>query len=295
VSDELLNLLRKNSQYRRRWPLTAALLAMTAFVVPIVYGASPAKRESPKPDNEFASLGIVKLGRSEPAQDFVLNDTQGNAVRLSALRGRLVFVNFWATWCPPCRQEMPSMDRLYRTFKDSGFAMLAIDVKESKKEVADFMKKFGLSFPALLDTDGSVSRRYRIVGLPATYLIDRTGQLIGHKPGGKNWATPEVIVFFQRLLGHKGAPELLMDVDVGTLNSPVLPSLLHVKLSDVPVYGQQDRSSQAVARVSRGDKLFPLGKATAEGESWYMVKTEQGLIGWVRRDDVEEHSDAKHP
>jgi thiol-disulfide isomerase/thioredoxin len=288
-------LSHKNSRHRGRWPRIAAFLALTAFVVPIAYGASPTKKEPPKRDNEFASLGIVKIGRSEPAHDFVLNDVQGNSVRLSALRGRVVFVNFWATWCPPCRQEMPSMDRLYRELKDSGLAMVAIDVKESKKEVSDFMRELRLSFPALLDTDGNVSRRYGTVGLPNTYIVDRTGKLIGHKPGGKNWATSEMIASFQRLLGDRGAPGPLIDGEVGPLNSPVLPSLLYVKSSGVSVYGQQDSSSEAVARPSRGEKLYPLGKASMEGESWYMVKTEQGLIGWIRRDDVEEHSDAKRP
>lgn len=269
--------------------------ALALLVSAGVYAASRKEKALPQRDNAFGNLGIIKLNRTEPAHDFVLNDTQGNTVRLSAFKGRVVFLNFWATWCPPCREEMPSMERLYRKLKDSGLVMMAIDAKESKKEVADFMKEFRLSFPALLDTDGSVSRRYGSVGLPNTYVIDRTGRLIGHKPGARNWATPDTIAFFQRLLGDKAAPGLVIEAEVGPLDSPALPSMLYVKSGDASIHGQQDRSSETIARPSRGERLSPLGKAAAGGESWYMVKTQQGVIGWIRLSDVEEASGPKNP
>jgi hypothetical protein len=187
------------------------------------------------------------------------------------------------------------MERLYRELKDSGLVMLAIDVKESKNEVADFMKEFRLSFPALLDTDGGVSRRYGSIGLPNTYVIDRAGRLIGHKPGARNWATPDAIAFFKRLLGDKASPGVLIEAGVLPIDSPALPSVLHVKSSDASIHAQQDKSSEALARPSRGERLDPLAKASAGGESWYMVKTQQGVIGWVRLSDVEELSNSKTP
>ncbi len=244
-------------------------------------------------DNEFAKLRIRKIEPAEAAHDFTLNEIHGSSVSLGAFRGKIVFLNFWATWCPPCRTEMPSMERLYRQLKGSGLVMLAADLKENKKQVTDFMREFALTFPALLDTDGRVSRRYGIVGLPATYIIDRKGRLIGHKPGSRDWATANTVELFRKLLAVGNAPEFPAESAVTALDTPPLPPLLYVKANGIALHAQQDRSSGTVARPSRGEKLYPLGKASGGGETWYMVKTQQGLIGWIRAGDVGEQVDTR--
>ncbi len=144
------------------------------------------------------SLGIVKFDNKLKAPDFTLKDVTGKKVSLQDYRGKIVFLNFWATWCPPCRVEMPSMERLYSEFKDKDFAMLAIDLQEAASTVKDFGEQLGLSYPLLLDSDGSVGVAYGVRSIPATYLVDRQGYLIGGALGPRDWASHESF----RLINH---------------------------------------------------------------------------------------------
>ncbi len=153
----------------------------------------------------FTILRIQKFEEPLVAPDFTLNDLKGNQVTLKNFKGRVVFLNFWATWCPPCRREMPSMERLYKQLKDRDFTMLAVDMQESEKLVKAFMSDFSLSFPALLDLDGDISFLYGIRGLPSTYIIDREGMIIGKAVGPRDWSSQESIQLFQSLL-KKSAP-----------------------------------------------------------------------------------------
>jgi thiol-disulfide isomerase/thioredoxin len=121
--------------------------------------------------------------------DFASPTPEGAVVRLSDFRGKVVFLNFWASWCPACREEMPSMERLYREFKDRGFVILAVDLQEGRQAVAAFMKQLGLTFPALLDEDGTVSGRYGVRFIPTTYLVGKDGELLGRVVGPKDWAS----------------------------------------------------------------------------------------------------------
>jgi peroxiredoxin len=110
-----------------------------------------------------------------PAPDFTLEDTQGNAVTLSALKGEVVLVNFWATWCGPCRLEMPDIQRKYDAIKDQGFTVLAVNLDESLEAASGFAAELGLTFPVLLDPGGEVNDLYRVRGWPTTYIINRDG------------------------------------------------------------------------------------------------------------------------
>lgn len=242
------------------------------------------KAHSANYDQLFRKSGISGYGQPHLAPDFTLHDLSGNSVSLSQFRGRMVFLNFWATWCPPCRSEMPAMDALYNRFKGRGLVMLAVDMRESKAPVAKFMNDLQLNFPALLDINGSVSTLYGITGLPTTYIIDPKGNIIGKKVGPKNWATQDVVALFESFLEGK---EVSASAVVSTAPVP-MPSALLVKSSQVSIYTQQDERSETITKVNRGEKLVPLAKAFGGGSPWYMVKTEKGAVGWIRATEVEE-------
>jgi peroxiredoxin len=151
----------------------------------------------------FTALAINRPAEPPAAPDFTLPDLEGRPVRLREFRGKLVFVNFWATWCPPCRLEMPSMARLYQTFKQTAFAMLAVSIdRQGVQAVKPFMEELQLTFPALLDSKTEVARQYGLRGLPMTYLIDRNGWLIGAAVGGRDWSSTEAKALIAGLLRH---------------------------------------------------------------------------------------------
>lgn len=118
------------------------------------------------------------------APDFTLNTLDGGAITLSDLRGQAVLVNFWASWCPPCRAEMPAIQRVYERYRDQGFTVLAVDLQESDRQVAAFSSSLGLTFPILMDRDGSVFNRYQVKALPSTFFVDRQGVIRDVAVGG---------------------------------------------------------------------------------------------------------------
>jgi len=269
-----------------------ALIIVWTLVVLVIFSTSRddsshgQKAHSDGYERLLRKSGIIGFSQPPVAPNFTLQDLNGNSVSLSHFRGKVVFVNFWATWCPPCRHEMPSMATLYDRFKRQGLIMLAVDMRENRGPVVKFMKDLRLNFPALLDIDGKVSTLYRITGLPTTYIIDPGGRIIGKKVGPKDWATRDVMALFASLLKHG---DVQGSAVVSTTAIP-LPSVLLVKSSEASVYAQQDQSSETVARLIRGQKLTPLAKAFGAGSPWYMVKTQKGAVGWIKASDVEEAS-----
>ncbi len=156
-----------------------------------------------------AVLGLWSLQRRTPslAPDFALPDLAGQAVRLSALRGRVVLLNLWTTWCPPCREEMPSMERLYQQLRDRGFVILAISQDEGGAKVVEpFVRTLGLTFPVLIDPEHQVGDRLRVWGYPESFLIDREGRVVERVIGPRDWAAPEQVAALERLLDAPAAP-----------------------------------------------------------------------------------------
>jgi len=150
-------------------------------------------------------LSMFVIDERLKAQNFILRDLNGNQVSLKDHLEKIVFLNFWATWCPPCRQEMPSMEKLHTRFKNDDFIILAIDLQENLRQVKRFKKRFKLNFTILLDKDGKVGSVYAIRSLPTTYLIDRKGYLIGGALGARDWASDDAFKLFEQLL--KLSPE----------------------------------------------------------------------------------------
>lgn len=114
----------------------------------------------------------------EEAPDFTLTDLEGNTVHLSDYRGKGVMLNFWATNCPPCRKEMPAIERQYQQFKEQGIEILAVNIAESHLVASRFAERYGLTFPVLLDQDRSVTQRYGIIPIPTSYFIDKDGIVV---------------------------------------------------------------------------------------------------------------------
>ncbi len=111
------------------------------------------------------------------APDFTLSTLEGDSVTLSQLKGSIVVINFWATWCPSCREEMPRLEAVYKEFKGRGLVVLGVDIKEDKGTVARFIQEVGLTFPIPMDSDGAISDRYQVHGLPTSFFVDREGSI----------------------------------------------------------------------------------------------------------------------
>ncbi|GAB6062521.1 peroxiredoxin family protein [Deferrisoma palaeochoriense] len=134
----------------------------------------------------------AKAEKGRPAPDFELVGLDGTTWRLSDLRGKVVFVNLWATWCPPCRQEIPSMVRFYRRYKDKGVEILAVSEDRDPAAVRAMVMRQAVVFPVLMDRDKLVYGLYRATGVPETHLIDKKGVIRHSVIGPFDWEAPEV-------------------------------------------------------------------------------------------------------
>ena len=145
---------------------------------------------------------LTELPKPLNAPSFSLQDTDGNTYTLKSLRGRVILLNFWATWCPPCRREMPSMERLYQRFREEDFLVLAVNQWEDPDQVFAFMGQLDThpSFPILFDPQSTVSAAYGVKGLPTTFLVNKQGQLTHRAVGGREFDHPAVEKIIRELL-----------------------------------------------------------------------------------------------
>ena len=135
----------------------------------------------------FATGQLQAASSTGPAPDFTLKSSTGKNIKLSELRGQVVMINFWASWCGPCRQEMPLLDQLYQRYQPMGFTLLGVNVEEDSSAADKILKEIPVSFPVLYDNNSKVSESYQVQAMPSTFLIDRDGKLRylhkGYKPG----------------------------------------------------------------------------------------------------------------
>jgi len=143
----------------------------------------------------------LQTPKSAPALKF--KDIDGKTIDLAQLKGKVVLVNFWATWCPPCRREMPSMERLSQTFKGKPFVVLAVNVGENADTIEAFSSQLDitLTFPILLDTRSQGMRAWKVAGLPTTFLVDKQGRIVASAIGGREFDHPEIVRAVRGLLG----------------------------------------------------------------------------------------------
>ena len=139
----------------------------------------------------FAASSLASSGmEGQLAPDFALKSSTGENLRLSEFRGDVVMINFWATWCGPCRQEMPLLDELYSRYQRVGFSLLGVNIDDDSGRAMDMIEELGVNFPVLFDARKEVSKLYEVEAMPVTVIVDRTGTVRyihhGYKPGYEN-------------------------------------------------------------------------------------------------------------
>jgi peroxiredoxin len=133
------------------------------------------------------------------APEFRLKDVNGKSFSLGDYRGKVVLLNFWATWCPSCKFEMPSMETLHKALGNKGLVVLTVNVRENADEVKAFSQEHRLRFPALLDEDGDVFERFNVWSLPTTFIIGKKGEILGKVIGYRDWGSDQTIGVLQQL------------------------------------------------------------------------------------------------
>lgn len=138
----------------------------------------------------------------KPAPELKFKDLDGRMHDLAELRGKVVLINFWATWCPPCRREMPSMERLSTVLDGEPFVVLAVDVGEDADTIESFTSQLDttLTFPILLDTRGHSMKAWKVAGLPTTFLVDKQGRIVASAIGGREFDHPEIVKAVKELI-----------------------------------------------------------------------------------------------
>jgi len=134
------------------------------------------------------------------APDFMLKDLNGRTVSFSSLKGKVILLNFWATWCPPCKAEMPSMNKLYSSMKARGLEIIAVSSDSSLSSIKDFLAKHRVDFPVLHDEKKAVTLQYKVFSMPTTFLIDRNGTIVEKFYGEYDWTDPDVRSRIEKLL-----------------------------------------------------------------------------------------------
>ena len=185
----IIDMQEKKIDYR---PAILIFLMITGLLVLLLLNRNRSYNKSVKQ---------VPIEVGLPAPDFTFPGINGKMVSLSDYRGKVVLVNIWAIWCPPCVDEMPSMEKLYQKFKGENFEILAVSIDSlGLKAVTPFMKKHKLTFPALIDSAGTIRISYRTTGVPESFIIDKDGILVKKIIGPRDWAHPDILRFFHDLI-----------------------------------------------------------------------------------------------
>lgn len=182
----------------------SVVIALTVVFLP-----SRTIHRAPSPEggagsDSFSKVGVFAAKNKPKAHDFSLVElTSGKPVSIKDFRGKVIFLNFWATWCPPCQFEMPAMEELYRAYQDEGLVILAVSQDLTGPEAPRaFIKEKDLTYPAAVDEGLQVSQLYGVRGLPYSVFIDREGRVIGAAHGAREWFGGEAKEFIEELLGE---------------------------------------------------------------------------------------------
>ena len=166
----------------------------------LIFCSKKDKRIQEPETKEIKPPLLIEPEKETEAFNFTLVDLKGNEVSLKDYKNHVVLINFWATWCAPCIEEMPSMVELKKTLKEKNFEILAVNLDRNRTKVEEFTREFGLNFPVLLDPEGFTADMYKVYSIPASFLIDGKGNLVGTILGGRDWLEEEYLGFLQSLL-----------------------------------------------------------------------------------------------
>jgi peroxiredoxin len=196
--------MKKKTSFKFILPAIILLIMFTGVELHLFYNGFFAIAGSRDQELErlFSNIGILKIPRISQPVEIQLKDVFGNTVSLSDFRGKIVFLNFWATWCPPCVIEMPSMQKLHRRFKDKNFVMVAINSQETEAQVKSFFNKYKLSFTALLDSSAEVGAWFDVNAFPTTFVLDKKGRIIGRALGPREWDSQASVALFDYLIDN---------------------------------------------------------------------------------------------
>jgi len=197
-------------------PLLAALLALALTVVSVVYIArlaseprAPGEPRAGSRAGPGSGLRFVPLDRPRPVPQLQFTDEAGRALSLADFRGKVILLNVWATWCPPCRKEMPSLDRLHARLGGPDFEVVAVSIDQGGDAlfiVQEFFLEIGVkNLRIFLDQTGGAARTVGALGLPVTLLVDRRGMEVGRLVGPAEWDSPEAVALVQKYLGKEGS------------------------------------------------------------------------------------------
>jgi len=176
---------------------------MGAWVLLIVAPCSVLGSDLP---SLMEQLRLVRYRSGTKPADFRGPTLDTRPVSLAALRGKVVLVNFWATWCVECRPELPVLERLHRELGSRGLAVVGVNARERRETIAHYVREIGLSFPVVLDPDGAIAAQYGVIGLPATFLIDRDGRAVAFAIGPREWGGGHARALLAALLTEPRPP-----------------------------------------------------------------------------------------
>ena len=191
--------MQRQKQKMIAWRIAARLFGGLLAALPLISFA--AGRETTSLDSALKAVGFVKFDGEITAPDFTLSDLSGKPVRLADLRGKVVFLTFWATWCPYCQREFPSLGHLYQQFRKKDFVVLAVNIAEPADRVKKYVAEHKFTFSTLLDSNAHVSTLYGVRGTPTRFLINRQGNIIAGSIGPRDWASEEAQKLIRNLLG----------------------------------------------------------------------------------------------
>lgn len=180
---------------RFRRPIIMAALCLSAFVL----FAQEEATSSAWYASGLEKLGFTVFPKPQPLEEYVVQALGGARSKLSDQKGKIVLLNFWATWCPPCRAEMPSIDALWKKTKDVNFTVMGVSVGEDPAKVKDFIAGQGYSYPIFVDPSGELGTAFGARAIPTTYILDKTGAAIAGKVGGASYDSAEAVSLFAEL------------------------------------------------------------------------------------------------
>jgi thiol-disulfide isomerase/thioredoxin len=189
--------------------------AVVIFAMLVPFAVFAQEQAQFKEMDLLKKLKLMPEAESLPAPDFVGVTPEGKKISLDSLKGKVVLLNFWATWCPPCRLEMPSMEKIYKEYKGEGLEVVAMNFMEGPKPIDIFLKENDFTFTILMDRDGKISESYGVRALPITFLIGRRGNILARSIGYKDWYKKDTREFISLLLKDEGIIDQKVMVDVG--------------------------------------------------------------------------------